>query len=362
MKNLAALLLFCLFLSSVSYSQINKTSDSQKLNQQVALLYQQGKIGEAVVLAEKIVEIQRKNNNQDWQNLAVALKNLVILQKQHDEILIREVRDPKFSERERNDKRVILSKYYDSIPVLFEEVIEVYTKKLKTENLSLAEIKAEYAAYLSASQGKYPGMGSTDPEKTEKLFEQALSIRKRYLGENDDLTLSTIQQIANFYQNDAKFEKSVPYYRLLIKEIENKYGKNSAYLLTPLRVNAKILRAVNDQVQSEVIEKQISDITGKAEPLAEFDLDLTLRNEKNKSAELMENPNTITSYLKKEKFLRVEVLIDEKGKAIEIKPGATTDKNINGKYVQQQAEKDIKEWKFKPLIFNGTLKKVRGII
>lgn len=326
------------------------------------MLYKQGKFGEAINIAEKIVEIQKKDRNQDWQNLAVALKNLVILQKQHDDILYNELRNSNLSEETANKIRFKKSRYYNTIPTLFEEVIGIYTKKLKTENLSSAETEFEFASYLSKTQGIYPGMGSIETEKTEKLYNHALLIRENFLGESDDLTLSTVQQLANFYQNDAEFEKSLPLYQRFIKEIEKKYGKNSQYLLASLRIYEKVMRAIQADEQVELTNKQISDVTGKTEALPEFDLDLTLRNKKDVSAKLSVSPNTITGYLKKEKFLLVNILIDEKGKVIEAKAEETQDKDINGKAVQQKADNDVKNWNFKPFFYNGIPKKMKGII
>lgn len=341
MKKVFISVLICLFAISSIFSQNSHPTETQRLNQQVTSLYQQGKFEDAILKAEKIVEIQRNQPNQNWQDLATALKNLAMLQKMHDEVLERNISNPNISENELSEIRMKRVKYYDNIPSLFEEVIKIYDGKLKVENLQLAETKFEFAFFLNQGQGKYPGLRSINTDKVEKLYNHAFSIRENLLGESDNSTLVTILQIANFYQNDAEFEKSLPLYQRFIKRIEQKYGKDSEYLLPALHIYSKLLMAIQLEKEAEEIQKQISTITGKPVPTPEFNLDLTLRNKVNKSAELMEDPNTITKYLKKERFLLVSVLIDEKGKVIELKVSETQDKNIHGKNVKEKAEKEV---------------------
>ena len=362
MKKVFLLILICSFSPVFAYSQNSDVSEIQKLNLQVSDLYRQSKFEEAIVIAEKIIEIQEKDKNKNFSDLAIALKNLAILQKNYDELLGEKIADSTISKSERFDLITKRRKFYDSIPVIFEKAIKIYEEKLKSENLSLAEIKFEYASYISRNQGKLVGMGSSEPDKVESLYKDSLSIREKQLGASNDLTLSTVLQIANFYQKEGNFEKSLPFYLNFLKGIEKKYGEKSEYLLQPLRIYLKILTAAQMEQEAEKIRQQISAITGNLESLPQLDLDLTLRNKADKSKELIENPNTITKYLKKLKFLLVEVIVDEKGNVIEAKAGETQDKDINGKEVQKKAEKDVKDWQFRPLIYDGKARKIKGIV
>lgn len=366
MKRLLSIILVISIFVISKYSQTNDLTDTQKLSLEVSELYKQGKLEEAIPIAQRIVEIQRKDKNSRLDDLATALKNLFILQTLHYNLLAKERENSTEGKDEWSEakvKRVKYNvKYMESIPTLYNELAEIYEKKLKTENLNLAEIKFEYASYLSSTQGKMVGLRSSEPEKAEEFFNQSLQIREKLLGESNDLTASTIYKIADFYYKEAEYEKSVPFYLRFINIIEKKYGEKSEYLLSPLRNCLIILTALQFEQKAEELRKKIFVITGKTETIPEFSLDLTLRTKEDKSAKLMENPNTITGSLKTMKFLLVEVTIDEKGKVIEAKAGETQDKNIHGKSVQEKAEEDVLEWKFKPFVYDGTARKAKGIV
>ncbi len=369
MKKLLCLMFFYFLLNSYNFAQNSELTESQKLNQQVSDLYQQGKFVEAIPIAEKIVQIERKQNKVDLQNLITALSNLVTLKKLHRESVREKTRFLDKDKKEIPEIRIqdlkkttsSRSKLTDSISELFQEIIQIYEKDLKIENIKLAEIKAEYASYLT-SKGMFVGSGYLEAKKIEELYSDSLKLKKKFLGENDNLTLSTVLQLANFYQNEADFEKSIPLYQNYISQIENKYGNDSQYLLSALRIYLAILGAIDLKDEALTIQMQISNITKQPEKMPEYNLDLTLRNMVNKSNELLMDTGTITSYLKKEKFLMVEVLIDEKGNVIETNPTDTKDIDIHKKKVKEFAKKEVLKWKFYPFHFNGTAKKVKGIV
>ena len=122
------------------------------------------------------------------------------------------------------------------------------------------------------------------------------------------------------------------------------------------------MTALQFDQKAEEISNKISNITGKTISPNDFALDLTLRNKKDESEKLMENPNTITTYLKTIRYLSVEVTVDEKGKVIETKAGKTDDIDINGDKAQEKAEKNIIKWRFKPFVYDGTARKTKGIV
>lgn len=341
-------------------------SEAHKLSLEVSKLFQQGKLEEAIPVSERIVEILRKDKRGWSGELATALKNLFILQKLHFDFLANERENSTESRDEWSDakwKRVKFNaKYWDSIPALYDELAEIYEKKLKTENLDLAEIKFEYASFLASAQGKMAGLRSLKPETAEKILNQSLQIREKLLGESDDLTASTVFKIADFYYKEAEYEKSIPFYLRFTEIIEKKYGEKSEYLLSSYGNYLTILTALQFDQKSEEIRAKISEITGKPEPRLDFDLDLTLRVKEDKSEKLMMDPNTITGYLKTMKFVLVEVTIDEKGKVIEAKAAETQDKNIHGKDVREKAEKDVRQWRFKPFVYDGRERRAKGIV
>ncbi len=79
MKNITAFILLFFVLSSLVLSQENQQTESQKLSQQIAFLYQKGNLDDAIPLAEKAVEIERKSSNKNYEKLASAITNLAVL-------------------------------------------------------------------------------------------------------------------------------------------------------------------------------------------------------------------------------------------------------------------------------------------
>ena len=238
MKKPALIILISSIFVISAYSQKKDSPTAiQKLSLEVSELYKQNKLEEAIPIAEKIVDIQRKDKNSSLEDLAMALKNLFILQTRHYGLLTEERKNSTEGRNEwsqAKQKRVkFVTKYVVIIPSLYDEMTSIYEKKLKTENLDLAEVKFEYALYLSATQGELPGMSSSEPKMIEKLFGESLKIREKLLGESDDLTSSTAFRIAEFFYKDGEYEKALPLYLRFISTIEKKYGAKSEYLLSP---------------------------------------------------------------------------------------------------------------------------------
>lgn len=359
MKKVLLSILFVVLLTSVCFTQSSINEEVQTLSQQLLVNYKNGELGKAATIAERIVEIQRKQNN--LENLATATKNLAIVLKYYNKELRDEIYEAKTTEERKSEIRVIKKDFTERIPKLFDEAIEIYEKKLKSKNLQLAETQFEYALYLTRFQEKFPDM-IYEPEKVEKLFSEALSIREISLGKDNDLTLLTLITIANFNHKSANFEKSASEYQNYVQRVEKKYGEKSEFLVPAMRELAQILIAVGKEKEGLGLFKRLTDITGKSETLLIYGLDLTLLNKEDEVKKLMEDVSTVTKYLKKQKWIKVNVRVNEKGKVTEAFVEAPSEKDIFGKDIREKASEDVRKWKLKPFIFEGKPKYVSGFV
>lgn len=312
-------------------------------------------------LAEKIVGIEKNVPNENLQNLATAMTNLAHLKIEHYHSEMRKSPRKNATKNEADKLHNIIVNYPKEINSVFKEVIKIYEKDLKIETNKLILTKLELAQFLIRDANEWNAK-SEETKEADKLFYQALSLQEKLFGSNDDATLSLILTVANFSQKNADVEKSLPLYQKFIQLVKKKHGENSPILLPALREYASILVTVERQDEANEIIKKISDISGQIERLPEPTYDLSLRNTEDKFSALMENPKTITTYLKKMKGLYVNVLIDENGRVIEARAGTTQERDIKGKNIQEKAEKEVREWRFKPFLYEGKTRKMRGVV
>ena len=362
MKKIILSLALSVFVSQFGFAQDTPQTESAKLTQQSYALYQEGKFDEAIALAEKVVEKERNAPNRNWENLATTITNLALLKKEHYWILRKDLANPAISTDDLAKSGTRRIEYLQSIEALLREAIGIYDNKLKIETIQLATIKFELAAFLNRLGGPFSDAKSTGASEVEKLYADALALREKLLGDGDEQTIFAMMSLVDFCRNSANFEKALPLYQRLISVIEKKYGKNSEHLPPVLRAYANLLITTEQKAEAVEIVNRISSITGRAENLPEADFDLSRRNTKDKLQELIENPNTISEGMKKQKWLQVRVLIDEKGKVLEAKAAETPEKDFKGKNVMEKAEKEVLEWRFKPLLVEGAARKMRGVI
>jgi tetratricopeptide (TPR) repeat protein len=349
-------IIFCLaFVLNV----IAQESESQKLTKNSLELYQQGKIVEAIELAEKAVSIDMTLPNKNWDDLASSVFNLALLQKEHYWFLAKDSNRQDITKEQVGKNTGKQTKYFLSIPKNLRQVIDIYENKLKVQSLNLATAKIE----LGLFENKNTDTPMFPLEKeTESLFDSGLQIREKLLGLSDDITISTFFAVADMYEKKGFFEKAIINYEKYIIAIEKKYGTTSQYLLPALRSLAFISFSTENQKESEGIVSRIESITRKKETRLTYYLDLTLRNTRDEFNKLMIDPNTITTYLKKQKWLLVHVLLDEKGNVIDLNAENPLEKDMFGKDVKEKAEKEVRRWKFKPFVYQDIKRKVKGVV
>ena len=90
-------------------------------------------------------------------------------------------------------------------------------------------------AGLYSSQGRY--------EEAEPLYEQALELSQRNLGENHPDVATSLNNLAGLYRSQGRYEEAEPLYEQALELCERVLGVNHPNTIT-MRKNLKGLRAV----------------------------------------------------------------------------------------------------------------------
>ncbi len=173
-----------------SSSQDSELAEAERLDQQVILLYQQGKYSEAIPLAERALAIRRKilNENPD---VATSLNNLAQLYE--------------------NQGR------YSQAELLYRQALEMRKRLLGDNHLDVASSLNNLAG-LYQNQGRY--------SQAEPLYRQALEMKKRLLGDNHPLVASSLNNLAALYRNQGRYSEAEPLYRQALEMRKRLLGDN----------------------------------------------------------------------------------------------------------------------------------------
>jgi len=386
MKSFTCLILLFFIFSLPGFSQDRQPIESQKLSQQILILYQQGKFDEAIPLAEKVLEIERKSSNKTFEKIASATINLAVLRK------------------ERVKKYFTLSKFYSydaannmispikeagtfqnafedfqAAEKLLREVIKLGKKEPKQESAQNATAMNELAWLLQNSYRMIAlPQSKNEFEEIEKLYAQAMALREKLFGNDNDVTLITVLQLAEFYAERANFEKALSLYERYISAAEKNRGKDYKNLANPLQAYSRILLSTDRESEAGEIIKRVAQITGQniEPPQTNFTLSfrtddwkvgslnsstIFLSQESMKQVDAANSSLSSTSVRKvgnKSKITRinVKVAVDETGKVL------TAEADTKDEKAKLNVEKDVLKWKFKPFVYNGEARKMKGFV
>lgn len=366
MKKKATILFFCFLLGlQTAFSQNKAQDETTRLMGQIAALYGQAKFDEAIPLAEKLVKIERKTGNSP--NLSTALLNLAILRKERYQFNRRKIQSPQTPIREKIALSEQLKKDGEEAEKLLREFLATKPDESKAAQIQTATAQNElawiiYNYFDVPEKPKTPQEGTqnarTRIDEAESYFTQALAAREKLLGADDDQTLATVLNLADFYRYYVNFEKALPFYERFFAAKEKNGGKNHHAQIPALRSYASILVTTNQNEKAAQIVKQIAAITRKPEQLPEADENLSLRITRMELARLqqMENKGEMHQRLAREskKRLKVNVVIDENGKISQ----ATA--NIDDEKLKAKFEESVRQITFRPFVYQNTPGKMRG--
>jgi tetratricopeptide (TPR) repeat protein len=366
MKNLLLLITCVLLTAQSGVSQTPSESETQKLNQEIAVLYQKGDFEKAISRAEKLVEISSESGNE--QNLATATLNLAILRKERFQLNLNRVRSPQMPVREKAAlvKSKILEEDGAAAEKLFNRVIEIHQNELKTDTPQLATAKNELAWITYNYFASGVDEDDTAQEKTvkarsridvaEKYFIEAQALREKLLGAEHDDTLMTILHFGDFYKQYVNFEKALPFYERYLEAKEKRYGKIHKDLVPALRSYTEILVTTSQEAKAAERVKQLQQITGENISTPKADENISLRITRSELARVQQIPIKEDIRKRYKKRIPIQITIDEEGKVSEAVARADNAK------VKAKAEEFARGIKYRAFVYDDTPRKMRGVV
>lgn len=378
LKRTAAIAIFIAALISSSFAQQDLTvTDIQKLNEKIAELYRKGELEKVVELATKVADAERKISGENSENYAAALTNLGAAEKEAGAsirrsllaryVVPRNQADKYLMEGRRKERDETAEKYASSAHEHFTSALSIYEKLKRDESLESAGIQGQLAWLTYAfRRGNSVAEGRAQIDKAEALYTASVAKFDRLNGASNDSALRIRLDFADFYYGFVNFEKALPLYETYVSLLAAKSGSEARQIPA-----LKKLKAIADITQQESeaknLKEKIAKFSGKnedtrypslvlrsrkLEPVADIDFIPQRLSDPPPGADDDNNkPENRTIA----RAVIIEVLVNENGDVVEAK---TISPNLSNKKVEAAAMAS----KFRPFIYNGTPRKMRGTI
>lgn len=208
-------------ISQVSEQDQEALAEVQRLYRQVVELYQQGKYNEAILLAETVLEIYKKNLGEEHLGTATILNDLGILYQFQG----------KYSESELS----------------LQQALAIRQKQLGNNHVDIA-LSLTIMADLYRLQGRY--------SEAEPLYQQALDIYRENQKHNHPDTATTMNGLASLFQSQGRYDDAETVYRQALEIRQNLLGENHPDTATSLSDLAVLYRLLGRYVEAETLNLQ----------------------------------------------------------------------------------------------------------
>ena len=403
--------LVLLILSALAFSQ-SDDGEALRLSKQIAELYQQGKLDEAIPLAESVVKIQRRDTS-STRNLISALENLAQIRLIKFKLEMAELNSPETTANRAGQVLIKMRSDAQESEKSLREALKLARAESEVspnQNLSIRNNLAWLLYNHTPSDPKiFVGFDKDSRDKFEMqakasflkrrneaeiLYKEALAIAETDKSAESDAATLALFNLAEFELAMGEIEAAIADYQKCISAVEKKYGKTSKNLLMPLESYLKALTATFQEDLAYETISRIVRISGKSMQYPKTLLNLSLRTDKafmpsnasgvtqnaranKEKVDLLGRQAVVTrdigpagrlavSTLGREYYgnsgdinirkVLVRVLIDETGKVVEAE-GMTSD--AENKPV---AEKVVREWTFRPFVVGTHSAKIQGYV
>jgi len=354
---------------------LRKNIEAQLLERKILVLYQQGKLDDAIQLTEKVLTLTKNFPSVSSADLATAHYNTALLRKKRFQRDNKRISNEKLSLKElrklwiqnRQDRKVSEKKFW--------AVIRIHKKVIRMPSLQLADAQTELA-WLLFNPVKHYTIDIRDGirlKRAEKLYSESIKLRESLLGKDSDEVISSVFSFAEFYTSQSYFEKAIPLYERFVAAIGKKHGKSKMILLPALRSLANIFVTTNNPSVARKFLVKISKITGKKEALPEPNIVLNkrlvnFRNwrtrdfRKHDYFDLSRLPASVVPRFYKDtrkykyKRVLVKIISDASGNIISVEAKHKIKK------LRKNAEKEVRTWKLKPFMHDGQKKGFIGYL
>ena len=212
-------------------SQSAEQAKASELEKTVVKLYAERKYEEALPLAKRVLEIREKAPNLDAQHIRNALFNL-------------------------GELYIALGKYGDA-ESSFEGVIKSYRSN-SPNDVGLADTLGRIAlVHLARS----------NPGEAESAYQESVRLKENAFGPDDDRTMKSVFELAEFYQFIGEYAKAVPHYqRVLPFREKNKSPKDKPEFAEVVDRYACALRKLNKTEDANELEERIYSTAEPGDP------------------------------------------------------------------------------------------------
>jgi len=170
-----------------------------KLNQQAAMLYQQGRYEEAIQFASQVRDLSSQYRGEDHPSFATSLNNLAVL--------------------------YYLMGNYAQAELLYKQAMEIWRKAMGEEH-------PDFATSLNNLAGLYESMGNYT--RVEPLYKRAMEIDRKALGEDHPSFATNLNNLALFYESMGNYTRAEPLYKQSMEIWRNALGKDHPNFATSL--------------------------------------------------------------------------------------------------------------------------------
>ena len=243
-RALVVMVAFALLLGSGALAQeVPESAEVEALHADVDRLYREGRLDEAILLAERALSIQQRALGPDRPGVVNAINNLALLY------------------RAAGD--------YGSAEALFERVLEITTDTLGPQDPAIA-ITINNLGMLYWEQ--------RDHERAAQYLEKALSIWERSLGPDRPEVAVSLSNVASLYRNMGDFERAESLYEKALAIWEKSLDPIHDQVADALRSLGAIRQRNGDYERAESFLKRALALEEKAHGADPTDTAVALSN------------------------------------------------------------------------------------
>ena len=235
----------------------------EALNQRIVELFEQGKYQEAIPLAEKAVEMERRLRGPEDPEFVTSLNDLAFLYHKMGEYAKAE---PLFQQALRIRQKVLgperpdtarslsnLGDLYDDMgeyakaQLLLLEALRIMQKVLGPEHPDTATVVSNLGE-LYKVMGEYA--------KAEPLLQEALRIQQKILGPEHPDTAIDLNNLAALYREMGEYAKAEPLYQQTLRIFQKVLGPEHASTATSLNNLAALCEEMGEYGKAELLYQQ----------------------------------------------------------------------------------------------------------
>ncbi|MGI8556565.1 MAG: tetratricopeptide repeat protein [Pyrinomonadaceae bacterium] len=332
-------------------------------------------LDDEIASAKKAVSAEKGNESSEkYLNAQLNYAHLLTEKCRFNESLLT---DNTLSKNEKIKLRQQEGNYSDEALNIFVKLKNSYEKSGQADSLQMAAVENDLAWQATHNFRLIEREKTTLAvvKEANGYYKDALDIRAKLLGNDNDLTLATIADYGDFSLRWARFELALNLYGKYLELTENKKDADNLKLANVLNSYTNALAATDRETEAQEMWKKAAQISGQNAPLQFTPQDLAIRSDHFGVAddpfelELQRkfsrtgggnfNNNRDISLIRPIIFAQsipVDITVDEKGKVIETKTDGKDDS------FKKDARENISKWKFVSFTENQIARKMHGRI